>query len=79
MKQKTADEQYLAIARTTIAIADVQNRELDEIERNLAAGRDAEALTGLREFFLRHRKPVQGEKNESQSSNRYTDRIGTRA
>lgn len=60
MKAKADRGTYLAVAKLAMQIADREIAALDEIEHDLDAGKDREALEGLKRFF-RERKPVNRE------------------
>jgi hypothetical protein len=61
MKAQSCKGSYLGIARAAMELAEADAKELDQIASDLEAGRDREALAGMREYF-HQRKPVDREK-----------------
>jgi hypothetical protein len=72
MQVKDCRGSYLGVATAAIKIADRRAKELDQIESDLAAGNEANALKRMRAFF-HQRKPIDRENDVHDREN--TDQL----
>jgi hypothetical protein len=76
-KIDVARESRRAVLRKAQEAADVEEDELYEIQNHLELGQDGDALSGMREFFRRHRKPIHREKRyDRESASCKGERVG---
>jgi hypothetical protein len=64
---------YSGLGKRAMEIAEAETVELLRIEDDLLAGREAEALAGMRKYFTTHlkpKKPVDREQYESEEKAR---------